>query len=82
VGKLKLAVIGAGGVGQVIVDHLVKAGEAKVRVGDVDRSRLREAAKQETSRHQDWMRAILTRLGGSSGDRMSSSTHLIRSSTC
>lgn len=42
---LKLAVIGAGGVGQVIVNHLARARDAQVRVGDIDRSRLREVAK-------------------------------------
>ena len=34
--------IGAGGVGRVIVSHLVKAEGAKVKVGDLDRSRLQE----------------------------------------
>jgi saccharopine dehydrogenase (NAD+, L-lysine-forming) len=37
---LKFSIIGAGGVGQVIAGHLVKAG-ARVKVGDIDRSRLR-----------------------------------------
>ena len=37
--------IGAGGVGRVIVNHLAKAEGAKVKVGDIDRSRLRDIAK-------------------------------------
>jgi saccharopine dehydrogenase (NAD+, L-lysine-forming) len=39
---LRFSVIGAGGVGQVIVRHLAKAEGAKVKVGDIDRSRLQE----------------------------------------
>jgi len=42
---LKFAVIGAGGVGRVIVDHLVKAEETKVKVGDIDHSRLRDVKR-------------------------------------
>jgi len=42
---LKLSVIGAGGVGQVIAHHLAGTKEAAVKVGDIDRSRLREVAK-------------------------------------
>jgi len=42
---LKLSVIGAGGVGQVIAHHLARNKEAAVKVGDIDRSRLREVAK-------------------------------------
>jgi saccharopine dehydrogenase-like NADP-dependent oxidoreductase len=38
---LKFSVIGAGGVGQVIVSHLARAEGASVKVGDMDRSRLR-----------------------------------------
>jgi saccharopine dehydrogenase (NAD+, L-lysine-forming) len=38
---LKFSIVGAGGVGQVIVSHLVKA-QAEVKVGDIDRSRLRD----------------------------------------
>lgn len=40
---MKFSMIGAGGVGQVIVRHLVKA--VGVKVGDIDRERLREVAK-------------------------------------
>jgi saccharopine dehydrogenase-like NADP-dependent oxidoreductase len=42
---LKLSVIGAGGVGQVIVGHLARTDGARVKVGDIDRSRLQEVAK-------------------------------------
>jgi saccharopine dehydrogenase (NAD+, L-lysine-forming) len=42
---LKLSVIGAGGVGQVIVSHLAKAEGAKVKVGDLDRSRLQDTKR-------------------------------------
>jgi saccharopine dehydrogenase (NAD+, L-lysine-forming) len=42
---LKLSVIGAGGVGQVIAGHLARAKGAAVKVGDIDRSRLREVVK-------------------------------------
>jgi len=42
---LKLSVIGAGGVGQVIAGHLARTNEADVKVGDIDRSRLHEVAK-------------------------------------
>jgi saccharopine dehydrogenase (NAD+, L-lysine-forming) len=42
---LKLSVIGAGGVGQVISRHLGRVEKAEVKVGDLDRSRLREVAK-------------------------------------
>jgi saccharopine dehydrogenase (NAD+, L-lysine forming) len=42
---LKLSLIGAGGVGQVIAHHLAGTKEAAVKVGDIDRSRLREVAK-------------------------------------
>lgn len=42
---LKLSVIGAGGVGQVIADRLARAKEATVKVGDIDRSRLREVTE-------------------------------------
>jgi len=44
---LKFSIIGAGGVGQVIVSHLVKAEEAKVKVGDRDRTRLRDLKRLE-----------------------------------
>jgi saccharopine dehydrogenase-like NADP-dependent oxidoreductase len=44
VGTLKVSVIGAGGVGQVIINHLAK--KTTVRVGDMDRSRLKEVAKK------------------------------------
>jgi saccharopine dehydrogenase (NAD+, L-lysine-forming) len=40
---LKFSVIGAGGVGQVVVRHLAKVG--RVKVGDIDRESLREVAK-------------------------------------
>ena len=40
---MKFSVIGAGGVGQVIVRHLAKVG--RVKVGDIDRENLREVAK-------------------------------------
>ena len=43
--KLRFAVIGAGGVGQVIAGHLVNAEEAHVKVGDLDPSRLREVKR-------------------------------------
>jgi len=43
--KLKFSIIGAGGVGQVIASHLVKAEGATVRVGDLDRSRLRDVKR-------------------------------------
>jgi saccharopine dehydrogenase-like NADP-dependent oxidoreductase len=39
---LKFSVIGAGGVGQVIVSHLAQAEGANVKVGDIDSSRLRD----------------------------------------
>jgi saccharopine dehydrogenase-like NADP-dependent oxidoreductase len=39
---LKFSVIGAGGVGQVIVSHLAQTEGARVKVGDIDRSRLRD----------------------------------------
>jgi saccharopine dehydrogenase (NAD+, L-lysine-forming) len=42
---LKLSVIGAGGVGQVIAGHLARTKETHVKVGDIDRNRLREVAK-------------------------------------
>jgi len=42
---MKFSVIGAGGVGQVIAGHLAKAEEAKVKVGDLDRSRLRDVKR-------------------------------------
>lgn len=42
---MKFSVIGAGGVGQVIINHLARRQDAKVRVGDIDRLRLREVAK-------------------------------------
>jgi saccharopine dehydrogenase (NAD+, L-lysine-forming) len=42
---VKVAVIGAGGVGQVIVRHLARSRLANVRVGDIDPGRLREVAK-------------------------------------
>jgi len=42
---LKLSVIGAGGVGQVIAGHLARTKEATVKIGDIDRSRLREVAR-------------------------------------
>jgi len=41
---LKFSVIGAGGVGQVVIRHLARVG-ATVKVGDIDQARLREAAK-------------------------------------
>jgi len=47
---LKLSVIGAGGVGQVITSHLSRANEAMVKVGDIDRSRLREVRKSSTGK--------------------------------
>lgn len=37
--------IGVGGVGQVIVNHLAEVKGAKLKVGDIDRSRLREVTK-------------------------------------
>jgi saccharopine dehydrogenase-like NADP-dependent oxidoreductase len=40
---LKFGVIGAGGVGQVIVRHLGKFGT--VKVGDIDRESLRDVAR-------------------------------------
>jgi saccharopine dehydrogenase (NAD+, L-lysine-forming) len=40
--QLKFSIIGAGGVGQIILRQLTNAG-SRVRVGDLDRSRLREA---------------------------------------
>jgi len=43
--KLKLSVVGAGGVGQVIAAHLARTKGTTVKVGDIDRSRLREVAK-------------------------------------
>jgi saccharopine dehydrogenase (NAD+, L-lysine-forming) len=43
---LKFSVIGAGGVGQVIVRHLAKVGT--VRVGDIDRKSLREVARMSS----------------------------------
>jgi saccharopine dehydrogenase (NAD+, L-lysine-forming) len=42
---LKLSVIGAGGVGQVIAGHLARTKEVDVKVGDIDRARLHEVAK-------------------------------------
>jgi saccharopine dehydrogenase (NAD+, L-lysine-forming) len=42
---LRFSVIGAGGVGQVIVSHLAKGEGTKVRVGDINRSRLQEARR-------------------------------------
>jgi len=42
---LRFSVIGAGGVGQVIINHLAQTEGARVRVGDIDRSRLREVVK-------------------------------------
>ncbi len=42
---MKFSVIGGGGVGQVIVKHLARATDAKVKVGDIDRARLREIAR-------------------------------------
>lgn len=39
---MKFAIIGGGGVGQVIASHLVKGEEAKVRVADRDVSRLKD----------------------------------------
>jgi len=47
---LKLSVIGAGGVGQVIAGHLARAKEATVKVGDIDRSRLREVSEASGGR--------------------------------
>ena len=44
---LKFSVIGAGGVGQVIVSHLARKQGAKVKVGDIDRGRLRETGRIE-----------------------------------
>jgi saccharopine dehydrogenase (NAD+, L-lysine-forming) len=44
---LKVSVIGAGGVGQVIASHL--ANKTTVKVGDMDRSRLKEVAKRVTA---------------------------------
>jgi saccharopine dehydrogenase-like NADP-dependent oxidoreductase len=44
---LRFSVIGAGGVGRVIVSHLAQTEGAKVRVGDIDRSRLRETERLE-----------------------------------
>jgi len=41
---LKFSIIGAGGVGQVIITHLAKTG-ANVKIGDIDRSRLREISR-------------------------------------
>lgn len=41
---LKFSVIGAGGVGRVIIEHLAQL-EAKVKVGDIDNTRLREVEK-------------------------------------
>lgn len=45
---MKYSVIGAGGVGQVIINHLARTEGTKVKVGDIDRSRLREVAKTST----------------------------------
>lgn len=42
--RLKFAIIGAGGVGEVILRHLSRL-EAAVRVGDIDQNRLREVGK-------------------------------------
>ena len=39
---MRFSIIGAGGVGQVIACHLAESEEANVKVGDIDRSRLRE----------------------------------------
>ena len=39
--KLSFSIIGAGAVGQVVASHLVKAEGARVKVGDVNQSRLR-----------------------------------------
>lgn len=41
---MKFSIIGAGGVGQVILTHLSRLG-ATVKVGDIDRTRLREVSK-------------------------------------
>jgi len=41
---LKFSIIGAGGVGQVIITHLAKTG-ANVKIGDIDRARLREISR-------------------------------------
>lgn len=41
---MEFSIIGAGGVGQVILAHLARLG-AKVKVGDIDRARLREVGK-------------------------------------
>lgn len=41
---MKFSIIGAGGVGQVIITHLAKTG-ANVKIGDIDRSRLREISR-------------------------------------
>ena len=43
--NLKFAIIGAGGVGQVIVNRLVKVEGAKVKVGDLDQTRLRDVKR-------------------------------------
>ena len=43
---MKFSVIGAGGVGQVVVRHLAKVG--MVKVGDIDRESLREVAKMSS----------------------------------
>jgi saccharopine dehydrogenase (NAD+, L-lysine-forming) len=44
---LRFSIIGAGGVGQVIARHLAQTEGAKVKVGDIDRSRLRETERLE-----------------------------------
>ena len=44
---MRFSVIGAGGVGQVIVRHLARTQGAKVKVGDIDRRRLRETDRFE-----------------------------------
>ncbi|WP_455283664.1 saccharopine dehydrogenase NADP-binding domain-containing protein, partial [[Eubacterium] cellulosolvens] len=41
---MKLSLVGAGGVGQVIANHLASKGAA-LKVGDIDRARLREVAR-------------------------------------
>ena len=42
---MKFAIIGAGGVGRIIGGHLVKGEGAKVKVGDIDHSRLRDVKR-------------------------------------
>lgn len=42
--------VGAGGVGQVIAGHLARAKEATVKVGDIDRSKLREVSEASGGR--------------------------------